>query len=47
LKLISTRRLDVKPLLTHRFPWRDAPQAYALLARGDLSAQAMLIDWRD
>lgn len=38
LKLLSAHRLQVSPLLTHRFPARHAPKAYELLLRNDMSA---------
>jgi polar amino acid transport system substrate-binding protein len=32
LDLMASRRIDVKPLITHRFPLEDAPQAYKLIS---------------
>lgn len=46
LKLMETKRLDVKPLVTHRFGWKDAVKAYELLARGDTTAQGMVLNWK-
>jgi hypothetical protein len=40
-------RLNLKPLLTHRFNWRKTSEAYQLLATGDLNAQGILLDWSD
>jgi len=45
LKLLEMKRLPVQPLITHRFAAKDAPKAYDLLARGDMSAQAMILKW--
>jgi len=45
LKLLEARRLPVQPLITHRFAAKDAPKAYGILAKGDPSAQAMILDW--
>ncbi|HEX3280911.1 MAG TPA: bi-domain-containing oxidoreductase [Pyrinomonadaceae bacterium] len=32
LELMAAKRIDVKPLITHRFPIEDAPQAYKLIS---------------
>jgi polar amino acid transport system substrate-binding protein len=32
LDLMAARRIDVKPLITHRFPIEDAPRAYKLIS---------------
>jgi len=32
LDLLAARRIEVKPLITHRFPIDDAPQAYQLIS---------------
>ena len=47
VKLLALKRLNVQPLITHRFKWNESSKAYALLARFDLNAQGMLLDWRD
>ncbi len=47
LRLLTARRLQVKPLITHRFAWADAPKAYDLLAQWDLTALGILLDWRE
>jgi threonine dehydrogenase-like Zn-dependent dehydrogenase len=46
LKLLEWKRVTVAPLITHRFAATDAPKAYDLLAKGDLHAMAMVLDWR-
>lgn len=47
LKLLATGRLTVRPFLTERFAWADAPRAYELLKRWDTSTLGMLLDWRE
>jgi threonine dehydrogenase-like Zn-dependent dehydrogenase len=34
LDLMAQKKLDVQPLVTHRFPFEDAPQAYELISKG-------------
>lgn len=45
LKLLELKRLSVQPLITHRFAAKDSPKAYDLLAKGDMTAQAMILKW--
>ncbi len=45
LKLLAARRLQVLPLITHRFSWDEAEQAYALLTQWDLNALGILLKW--
>ena len=35
LELLARRRVDVAPLITHRYNWREFPKAYAHLAEWD------------
>lgn len=44
LDLMADGRLDVSPLITHRFPIEDAPKAYDVLAAGEKSI-GILIDY--
>lgn len=46
LKLLELKRLDVRPLITHRFSWKDATKPYEILARGDATAQGMVLNWK-
>ncbi len=46
LKLLSARRLQVAPLITHRFQGTEAPKAYELLVSGEMAALGILLDWR-
>lgn len=47
LKLLAARRLQVTPLVTHKFRGIEAPEAYKLLVNNDASAIGILLDWRD
>ena len=47
LKLLAMGRLSVQPLITHRFPWQQAPQAYNLLKEGEKDAIGIVLDWHD
>ena len=40
-------KFHVGPLITHRFPWRDAAQAYERLVRDNQEdSLGIVIDWR-
>ena len=45
LRLMALGRVDVRPLLTHRYGWRDFALAYEHLAEWDRSALGMIIEW--
>ncbi len=45
LELLSRGRIQVAPLITHRYHWRDFPRAYAHLANWDKEALGILIRW--
>ena len=45
LRLLGANRLDVAPLITHRYPSEEAAAAYNLLTRWDTGAIGMVIDW--
>jgi 2-desacetyl-2-hydroxyethyl bacteriochlorophyllide A dehydrogenase len=47
LRLIAHERLTVQPLITHRFPAREAVQAYELLKSPELTALGIILDWCD
>lgn len=47
LKLLALGRLAVQPLITERFDWQDAVQAYELLKHPKPETLGMLLDWRD
>ena len=45
VKLLTAKRLQVRPLATHEFHWSEAAKAYALLTEGRSDVQAMLLRW--
>ena len=45
LDLMARGRVQIAPLITHRYNWRDFPAAYAKLANWDKSALGMIIEW--
>jgi len=46
LKLLAAHRIQVAPLVTHKFSGWDAPKAYELLVQGNMSAIGILLDWK-
>ena len=46
LRLLQYRRLDVQPLVTHRFDARRAPEAYEGIKAGDSSMIGVLLEWK-
>jgi len=46
LKLLLSRRLDARPLVTHRFPGADAAKAYGALMDWREDLMGVLLDWR-
>jgi predicted dehydrogenase/threonine dehydrogenase-like Zn-dependent dehydrogenase len=45
LELMAGRRLDVLPLITHRFAFEDAPRAYELLAEPREASLGVLLEY--
>jgi threonine dehydrogenase-like Zn-dependent dehydrogenase len=45
LELLARGRLNVKPYITNRFAWKDAPGAYEILRSWDKSALGIVLDW--
>ena len=45
LDLLSERALDVGELITHRFPYRDAPEVYRMLLERSESFLAAIFEW--
>jgi threonine dehydrogenase-like Zn-dependent dehydrogenase len=39
--------VDVRPLITHRYSWREAPAAYAMLLADRSRALGVILDWMD
>ncbi len=44
IKLLHTGRLDVSGLITHRFPFEEAPQAYRLIDEGAAGMLKVVFD---
>jgi len=47
LDLIQDGSLDVASLITHRYTWREAPAAYAMLQAERARALGVLLDWSE
>ena len=45
LELLARGRVQTAPLITHRYNWREFPDAYAQLAKWDKDALGMIIEW--
>jgi predicted dehydrogenase/threonine dehydrogenase-like Zn-dependent dehydrogenase len=45
LELLSQRKLDVRPLISHRFPIGEAAHAYDLIERGEESFLGILLEY--
>ena len=43
--LLARQQLKIRPMLTHRFSWRDLPEAYRRLDQGERSIAAAIIEW--
>lgn len=46
LHLLAKGRIDVSPLITHRFAWEQLPQAYEMLRAWNSGAMGMVIRWQ-
>lgn len=45
LKLIGAKKLKVNELISHRYNWKQAHEAYAMLAKDRGSAMGVILDW--
>ena len=45
LELLARQRIRVQPFITDRFPWQQAPAAYARLQSWERSSLGMILDW--
>jgi len=45
MKLLALDRLVIHPLITHRFTWQQAPQAYDLLKQWNKDALGLVLQW--
>ena len=43
--LIAAGELRIEHIITHRVPWREAPDAYAMLIADRTQAGAVIVDW--
>src|SRR5262249_51738819 len=46
LEWTAAAKLSVEPLITHRYPWRDAPAAYQMLLEDRSQALGVVLEWR-
>ena len=46
LDLLATGRADMQALITHRYPWQQASEAYTLLQEHPGDALGVVLDWR-
>jgi len=47
LELLAERALDIKALITHRFPYRNAPEVYRMLLERSEDFLAVILDWSE
>jgi L-iditol 2-dehydrogenase len=45
LELLARGRIQTQPIITHRFGWKDFPQAYEHLSNWNKDALGMIINW--
>lgn len=46
LDLLAEKQIVVSDLITHRYPWREAPAAYDMLLSDRTQAMGVLLDWQ-
>ena len=47
LDLITERRMNIGPMITHRVDWHELPDVYARLDRGELDMVGIVARWSD
>ena len=47
IDMLTTGRLDIGPMMTHRINWHEIPNIYQRLDQGDLDIVGVIVDWRD
>ena len=47
VELIAGGRIQVDPMITHRFAWSDAAEAYGLVTRRQYDAVGILLEWNE
>jgi 2-desacetyl-2-hydroxyethyl bacteriochlorophyllide A dehydrogenase len=45
--LVAAGELDIARLISHRYPWREAPAAYEMLYADRTKAMGVILDWRE
>lgn len=46
LEMLAKGRLNIAPMITHRFPWHELPQVYQRLDQGERDLVGIVLDWR-
>lgn len=46
LELLAKGRLNIAPMITHRFPWHELPQVYQRLDGGERDLVGIVLDWQ-
>jgi L-iditol 2-dehydrogenase len=46
-RMLIDGRIQFEPLITHRFPWRQTPDAYHFLYRSPDEALGVILEWDD
>ena len=47
IDLLTSRRMNFNPMITHRLDWRQLPETYARLDDGDLDMVGIVLRWPD
>jgi len=47
LGLLSAGEISMRHMITHRFPWRDAPRAFDMLLEDRTQAMGVILDWTE
>ena len=45
LELVKIGRIKVEPLISHRFPWEQAPEVYKMLLENRSQAMGVILEW--
>jgi 2-desacetyl-2-hydroxyethyl bacteriochlorophyllide A dehydrogenase len=45
LEMLANGRLNIAPMITHRFPWHELPRVYQRLDQGERGLVGVVIDW--
>lgn len=47
LDMMTSGRMNIKPMITHRLDWQQLPEAYGSLDKGDLDMVGVVLQWSD